>query len=98
MKKIICALFVFALSNCLAISAEPINQTCMSSIGQPQTKMQEMPDGTLVQQVMCCCQNATGNQCCNFQSACLGLVKGCICMMNSLDSEPDNSSATSVKS
>lgn len=30
-------------------------------------------------QVLCCCNTYLGGQCCNFQTSCLGLVRGCIC-------------------
>ena len=98
MKNLIFVVMFFAASCGLAVSAEPANQSCMTSEGKPQTRMQSMPDGTVAQQVMCCCQNVMGQMCCNYQTACLGLVKGCICQMNSPESEPANAAATTIKS
>lgn len=88
---------LFSLSG-LAVAAEQANQSCLTPDGQPQTTMQEMPDGTFAQQVMCCCQTFLKTMCCNYQSACLGLVKGCVCELNAPEIEHPNNAATTVKS
>ena len=36
--------------------------------------------------VLCCCNTSMG-QCCNYQSACLGLVRGCICDLSNTENQ-----------
>jgi hypothetical protein len=98
MKKIILCFFMLTLSSGFSHSTELKTQSCLPANEQSQTRLMQMADGTLAQQVMCCCKTFTGPMCCNFQASCLGLVKGCVCdIQNQPDSETDGNPGISVK-
>lgn len=98
MKKIILCFFMLALSSGFSYSTELKTQSCLPANEQSQTRLMQMADGTLAQQVMCCCKAVGGSMCCNFQSSCLGLVTGCICaLQNQPDTENEGNPGTSVK-
>lgn len=99
MRKIIFCFFFLTLSSGFSNSSELTNQSCLSVSEQSQTRLMPMADGTLAQQVMCCCNTyPTGQMCCNFQARCNGLVRGCVCdVQNQPDSEIENNPGSSIK-
>ena len=95
MKVIFFSMLIMLFTSGIALASDERAQTCLSPESLI-TNSEQTSDKRIAQQVMCCCRTLLSPMCCNFQTSCLGLVKGCICELEnkpSLDFQLNESSS-----
>lgn len=88
MRKTALTVLLLCFSSGVALSTEITPKACVKATAPKSIRVADASGGT-IQNVLCCCQNIGGGQCCKYVATCFGyIIPGCMCSQNKQEPEP----------